>query len=114
MAKIDRIDVSIETGTPGTADPVRFQFNGHLLAFETLEGGTDTGQTYKGTFEVGSVGHSVALVGPDSGEWDIAGIEVTYYCAGEDPYTLRFAGVRLNESNGVNIWREAAPESFDV
>ena len=114
MPKIDTISIELKTGTQGTSDPVTFQFNGHTLPFEETEGGTAPGETFRGSFEVGSYGHSVALNGPKSGEWDVEEMRVTYELDDADSYSIRFGAVKLNEDNAVNIYRGRPRPTFEV
>ncbi len=114
MPKIDTIAIEVKTGDQGTTDPVTFQFNGHTLSFEETQGGTAPGEIFQGSFEVGSYGHSVALNGPKTGEWQIEELRVTYELGDSDSYSIRFGAVSLNEDNALNIYRSRPRPTFDV
>jgi len=114
MPKIDKIGIEIETGERGMAGPVQLEFNGHKLNFDTLSGDTEPHSSYEGEFEVGSFGHSVVLVGPEEGEWDIQQLKVTYSLEGEDGYSLRFAPLTLGDNHSLNLFIPRPRPTFDV
>ena len=114
MPKIEKIGIEIETGERGKQGPVQFEFNGHKLTFDTVSGGTEPNAQFEGEFEVGSFGHSVVLVGPDTGEWDIQQLKVTDNLEGENAYSLRFAPLTLDESHSLNLYHSRPRPTFDV
>ena len=67
MPRLNKFKVRVETGNKGMQEPVRFSFNSHLLPLEDISGGTQPGEVFEGGYEVRSVAHSMALVGPDKG-----------------------------------------------
>ena len=75
MPRLNKFRVRIETGDKGVEEPIRFNFNSHLLPLEDVSGGTQAGEVFEGGYEVRSVAHSMALVGPDKGEWSIKKID---------------------------------------
>jgi len=114
MARIERLEVRIQTGAQGTDSEVKFQFNGHTLAFDSPSGGTGAGEIFEGSFDLMSVAHSIALNGPESGEWAIEEVQVTYHPSNGDSWDLRWGPIALNGANAVNLWQEAPTPTFDV
>ncbi len=114
MPRVNRLAISIETGESGRSEPVTFEFNGHELPFENVSGGTGPNEVFEGEFAPNSFAHSVVLVGPKEGEWNIAGFTVNYEIMGDDPYTVRFGEVTLDQETSVNIWQDPPLKAFDV
>ena len=114
MPKVNTFKVKVQTGPQGMSEPVRFNFNNHIMPFENVTGSTGAGETFEGSFEVNSFAHSLTLIGPQSGKWGIEKITVEYDCENEKPYTVMFGGVNLDESTEVNIWQDPPVLAFDV
>lgn len=114
MPKVRSIACEIQTGAVGTTSDVYLAFNGHPIQLVGPSGGTGTGETLSGTFSPMSVAHSVTLLGPAEGAWQIDVIAVTYEMEGGEPYTVRFGPVTLDTENQVSIWAEPPRPTFDV
>lgn len=114
MPKLNTFKVRIETGESGMQDAVKFNINGFSLPFENGVGGTAQGQTFEASYDINSFPHSLTLVGPESGKWNIKKLAVDYKCADSEPYSILFGGVTLDETSEVNIWQEPPMPSFDV
>ena len=114
MPKLNRFRIQIETGTTGGLQPVHFTINNHKLPLEGTEGGVGPGETFSGGFEVGSFAHSLTLVGPESGHWNIQKIKVDYECEQVPHYSAIFGEVTLDEATEVNIWRDPPLPTWDV
>ena len=114
MPRLIRFGVKITTGEQGHEESVRCCINGHTMALTNPEGSTQDGAVFTGDFTVNSFVHSLTIVGPDEGQWEIAGIEVEYECADTEPYSAQFGAVSLDESNEVNIWVDPRPAAFYV
>ena len=114
MPKVNSFKVSIQTGNNGIAEPVLFNFNSHKMPFNNIEGSVESGQSFSGDFDVQSFCHSLTLVGPDSGTWDIESISVEFVCDGEQPYSVNYGAVILDETTEVNLWRGPPAKSFVV
>ncbi|MFQ5444766.1 MAG: helicase [Nitrospinales bacterium] len=114
MPKLNNFKVTIETGDRGTPGPVMFTINGHTVPFETVEGSTEPGQTFIGGFEINSFAHSLALSGPEKGEWNIRQMKVDYNCQDFEPYSVTYGAVTLDETTDVNIWKDPPLPTFDV
>jgi hypothetical protein len=71
MPKLNSIKVKIETGDQGTPGPVLFSINRHNVPFENVTGNTDAGEVFEGGYAINSFAHSLTLVGPEKGQWDI-------------------------------------------
>ncbi len=114
MPRLNTFKVTVETGDTGTPGPVKFSINNHTLPFEDTQGGTAPGETFEGRFEVNSYAHSLTLVGPEEGRWDIRRITVDYDCDHTEPYTVNFGAVTLDDTNQVNIWQDPPLPAFEV
>ena len=114
MAKLNKFLIKIETGDQGIAEPVKFSINGFPVAFENGVGGTASGQVFEASYEVNSFPHSLALIGPEKGTWDIKKIFMEYNCQDAKPYSITFGEVTLDETLEVDIWKEPPLPSFDV
>jgi hypothetical protein len=114
MPRISHLQLSIETGQNGWDGPVSIAFNGHELPLEKGQGGCSSGETLNGELSPNSFAHSVVLVGPESGAWDIAGLKVTYEVPGEESYTIRFGAITLGDAESLDIWQERPLLTFDV
>ena len=114
MPRVNTFKVTVQTGKQGMSEPVHFNFNNHNMPFENVTGSAESGETFEGSFEVNSFAHSLTLVGPGSGKWEIEKISVEYDCENEKPYTVNFGAVTLDESTEVNIWQDPPVLAFDV
>lgn len=114
MPRLNTFQVTIETGDSGTQGPVKFSINNHQLPLENTRGGVGPGETFQGGFEVNSFAHSLTLVGPQQGRWDIQSLKVDYACENTEPYSVRFGPVTLDETTEVNIWQDPPLPTFDV
>ncbi len=113
MPRISSLQVEIVTGDSGTDGPVLVVFNGHPLPFPQVRGGTGSGETFEGRLAPNSFAHSVHLEGPASGEWDVAGLQVTYQGIGA-PWTVRFGPITLDSETALDIWQEPPLPAWDV
>ncbi len=114
MPRVNSFKVNITTGENGTGDPVLFNFNSHKMPFNNVEGSGESGSTFVGDFEVQSFCHSLTLVGPESGTWDIETVTVEFLCDGEEPYSVHYGAVTLDATTEVNLWRGPPAKSFHV
>jgi hypothetical protein len=113
MPKVHRIRLELQTGARGHEEPVVFSFNSHDLPLRVLEGGPGAGQTLVGEFEPQSVAHSVTLLGPSTGVWDVQHLSVTY-SAGADEWTVRFEPFELDPQTAADIWEPPPLPTWDV
>ncbi len=114
MPKLNSFKVKIQTGQAGIDEAVYFNFNNHKMAFENITGSTQSGQVFEGEYEVQSFCHSLTLVGPESGQWDIQKLAIEFDCDGGDPYCVQYGTVTLDATTEVNLWRDAPGIMFDV
>ena len=114
MPRVLTFQVNIETGSQGPNETVNFCFNGHKLPFENVVGSNEPKSIFEGSFDVNSYAHSLTLVGPEKGKWEIEKIIVDYECEGEKPYVVKWGAVTLDETTEVNIWQDPPVSSFDV
>ena len=116
MPRLEKFTLKIQTGGQGVDAEFKYKINGFPLAFDTQEGGTGPGEQLEAVGEVQSFPHSLTLDGPrqGSGTWEIDGMEITYEIYGQEPYTLRFGGVTLDEQSDLNLWYERPPVVIDV
>lgn len=115
MPRLNDFTIKIETGEMGITEPVRFSFNSHEMNFENIEGEVTSLKTFKAESpSLNSYAHSMNLLGPVKGEWEIKGLIITYRVEDEEPYTISFGPLLLNSKNQVNIWQDKPLETFDV
>ena len=96
------------------SEPVKFSINGHSLPFVGAQGGTESGQVFEGGYDVNSFAHSLTIVGPEKGQWNIKKMTIDYKSEGIEPYSVTFGEAMLDETNEVNIWKDPPLPVFDV
>ncbi|HNR31181.1 MAG TPA: helicase [Candidatus Hydrogenedentes bacterium] len=114
MPKLNSFTLRIRTGEHGLSGTPQYGINGFTLDFDEVEGGAGPGETLEVTGSPESFPHSPVLVGPEEGRWDIEGVDATYHCAGETPYTVRLGAVSLDAASDLNIWHARPERVFDV
>lgn len=114
MPKLNTFDITIKTGARGLAYPPKWSINGFIVDFEQTEGSAEPGGVFHGVANPGSFPHSLVIKGPDSGAWDIEEAKITYFPAGEEPYSVRLGAVTLDDDADLNIWFERPQVLFDV
>ncbi len=114
MPKLNNFKVKIETGDQGMPGPVQFNINSHTLPFENPTGETGAGGIFEGGFNVNSFAHSLALVGPEEGQWHIKKVQVDFDCESVAPYSVTFGEVTLDDSSQLDIWQDPPLPTFDV
>lgn len=114
MPRLESFTLKVTTGERGLAAPPKYAINGFPLDFDALEGGFGPGETAEVTGNPQSFPHSLVLVGPDEGHWDIREILVTYRCAGSQPYSVRLGAVTLEDDTDLNIWHQRPARVLDV
>jgi len=113
MLVIDKFSVEIETAAGSDHRP-RFSFNGHVTDFDGSEGGTASGQTFRGSFEPYSFPHELTLLGPDAGDWRIRRIRVSFETSARGTYVVEFGSVTLDGTTAADIWRPPPQPVYDV
>ena len=111
MQKVETLRIRIRSGARGTLEPVRIRFNGHELALQVDAGDTTPGADFEGSFVVSSVAHSVELLAPSTGVWDLD--EVVAVFEGLDPAERRHGPASLSDGQTLDLWNET-PASFEV
>ena len=114
MPRLEAFELKIKTGERGPDLAPRYEINGFKLDFEEMAGGNGPGETLELTGEPESFPHSLVLVGPEEGEWDIEEIEAKYTVMGGPPYTVRMGKVTLGDNQNLNIWHERPTRVIDV
>lgn len=114
MPRLETFDIIIKTGANGLKDIPKWSINGFTVDFEEFEGGCGPGEVFRGSASPGSFPHSLLIRGPEAGVWDVAEAKVTYYPAGEEPYSVRLGAVTLDHESDLNIWYERPQPVFDV
>lgn len=114
MPRLESFQIRVKTGERGPNRMPRYVINGFTLEFDEFSGGFGPGETFEATGTPDSFPHTLALCGPDEGEWDIEEVTITYFPFGEEPYTLRFGSLTLNSDGDLNIWRTRPQPVFDV
>lgn len=114
MPRLETLELQIKTGAQGGGTTPQYSINGFTLEFDEVEGGVGPGETLTAKAAPQSYPHSLLLIGPEEGQWEIEGITATYYCAGDEPYVVRFGSVTLDDRSDLNIWHERPPRTIDV
>jgi len=114
MPKLNSFNIKITTGEQGMDEAVQFSINSHVVPFDNIQGGTGAGQTFEGDFEINSFAHSLTLVGPEKGKWNIREMEVGFETENIEPYSVRYGEVTLDPTTEVNLWQDPPLKTFDV
>ena len=114
MPRVLTFKVNIETGKQGPNETVNFCFNGHKMPFENVTGSNESDAIFEGSFAVNSFAHSLTLVGPEKGKWNVEKVTVDYECEGEKPYVVKWGAVTLDETTEMNLWQDPPAPMFDV
>lgn len=114
MPRLESFKVRLTTGNHPLQGKLGYSINGFPLEFDEVSGTTEPGGVLEAVGHPESFPHTLQLNGPESGEWEIAGLEVEYTCAGEEAYTVRMGGVTLDERADLNLWTPRPPKVIDV
>jgi len=112
MARLLQVRLTITTGTVSTQAPVRVRINGHILPVTCTSGDTRTGGMFQGVADIRSVVHSLELLGPVEGAWEVERVEAFFEMEQGEPYGHEIGPIRLEAGQAVNIW--SATPTFDV
>lgn len=114
MPKLNAFEVRVKTGQHGMEQTPRYSINGFALDFDQESGDVRPGGHFEGRGMPDSFPHSLHLIGPEEGVWDIDELSITYHPAGEPPYVLRFAPITLDAESNLSIWHPRQAVMFDV
>lgn len=114
MPKLNSFTLSIKTGSHGPGGVPQYAINGFALDFDEASGSIDAGATLYATGNPESFPHSLTVIGPPEGLWDIESIEASYQCVGEEPYSVRLGAVTLDDQSDLNIWYQRPERVIDV
>lgn len=114
MPRLDTFQLKVHTGARGVNEPPKYTINGFPLDFDACTGSAQPGETLELRGEPRSFPHSLLLQGPREGTWEIAGLEATYQCANETPYTVRLGPVALDNRSDLNLWYPRPAKVIDV
>lgn len=114
MPRLETFELQIKTGAQAGGDTPQYSINGFTLEFDEVDGSAAPGETLTVKAAPQSYPHSLLLMGPEEGEWNIEGITATYYCAGDEPYVMRLGPITLDDHSDLNIWYERPPKTIDV
>ena len=114
MPKLKSFNVIIETGDSGIEEKIQFSVNGFKVPLDNVTGSSQPGKTMEAGYEINSFPHSLTLVGPEKGKWNIKKMCVEYHVENEEPYSISFGEITLDETNEVNIWQEPPMPTIDV
>ena len=114
MPRLDTFQLTLHTGEAGPGTPPKYTINGFPLDFDEYEGGTGPGETLQAVAHPQSFPHTLILSGPEEGNWEIEGAEITYHCDGDAPYSLTLGAVTLDDHADLNLWYAKPPKVFDV
>jgi hypothetical protein len=114
MPRLDTFTLKIRTGSQGMPGAPKYSINGFPLEFDALQGTTAPEEVLEVTGHPQSFPHSLLLLGPEEGAWEIQQLEATYHCANETPYTVRLGAVTLDSRSDLNVWYPRPPKVIDV
>ncbi len=114
MPRLEVMRLKIATGARGLTQTPEYAINGFEIEFDELAGGTGPGEVLEAAGYPQSFPHNLVLLGPKEGAWDIAGVEATYECMGDEPYTVRLGAVTLDNASNLNLWYERPAKVLDV
>ena len=104
MPRLESFTLRVRTGERGLDETPNFTINGFTLPFDSTDGSTAPGGVMEATGHPQSFPHTLTLVGPSGGVWEIEGIEAEYFVDGEDPYTVRLGPVTLDDHSDLRLW----------
>lgn len=113
MPRLDTLELTIKTGARGLSHVPTYAINGHTVEFEEAKGGVGPLETIEVSHSPQSFAHSLMLIGPDEGYWDIEQIDATFHVAGK-PYAVRLGAVTLDSETKLNLWYDRPPALLDV
>jgi len=108
------LELKILTGQRAPSKPPTYEINGFEIAFDEMAGSLVPGGTLELKGSPQSFPHSLALLGPNEGYWDIERIDATYYSGTDDHYTIRLGAVTLDGESKLNLKYDRQPELLDV
>lgn len=114
MPRLESFTLKLTTGEQGLPTPPKYAINGFPLDFDEIKGGFAPGETAELMGSPQSFPHSLVLIGPEEGEWDIQGLTATYHCAGSQPYSVRLGAITLQDDTDLNIWHQRPAKVLDV
>lgn len=114
MPRLESFTLKVKTGKNGLGKAPKYAINGFALDFDEVKGGTGPGEEAELTGSPQSFPHSLVLIGPDEGRWDIEGASLRYHCAGSEPYTVRLGAITLEDDMDLNIWHQRPAKVLDV
>lgn len=114
MPRLEEFTLTIQTAAGAGPERLEYEINGFTVDFDQMEGQLDAESECKVVGRPRSFPHSLALIGPENGEWEIAAIEAAYHCDGAEPYTVRMGPVTLDGETKLNIWHDPPLPVFDV
>jgi len=114
MPRLETLQLTIKTGARGLSRYPTYAINGHDLDFDEANGGQGSKDTMELSGSPQSFPHSLTLIGPDEGYWDIEQIEATFHVSGGSPYTVRLGAVTLDSGSNLNLWYDRPLQLLDV
>jgi hypothetical protein len=114
MPRLESFTLKLKTGAQGLPATPKYAINGFPLDFDEIKGGTAPGDEAELTGNPQSFPHSLVLIGPEEGEWDIEGMTITYNCAGSQPYNVRLGAITLQDDTDLNIWHQRPARVLDT
>ncbi len=111
--KLAQMVLHLKTGERGRSDVPDLEFNGHLLPLRDVEGSCGSGESLQGMIRPGSVAHTVRLVGPETGTWDIESLRIDYE-GDTGSWTVEFEPFDLDDSSSADIFRLPPLPTWEV
>lgn len=113
MGRLEAIALDITTGTHGHSGPVVVDCNGYRFECLDSEGRAAAGQHLEVRLPLRSFAHTLRLLGPAEGRWEVARLSVTYD-TGAEPYTVAFEPFTLEAGDAADLRADRPTPYFDV
>lgn len=103
LIQTQQLTLDAGTPSPGTPVPVRIRINQFVVPLNRLKGDLEPGHTYEGSLDINSVVHSLELMGPPSGRWEIDSMTATFRMD-NGSHVHEMVSISLDANQPTNIW----------
>lgn len=114
MPRLDTLSLKITTGKRGPNQEPRYEINGFELDFNEVKGSNSPGETLELSGSPQSFPHSLTLIGPKEGHWDVERIDATYHSDCDEPYTIHLGAITLDAETKLNLKYDRPLKLLDV
>ena len=111
--KLAQMTLSLTTGARGRVGIPVVEFNGHRLPLGQVEGACGANERLNATIRPASVAHTVRLLGPDDGFWDIEALRIDYV-GDAGTWSVEFDAFVLDADSSADIFRLPPLPVWDV